>query len=134
MARNRKSQSAELRFGPALKALLICFFIGGAGIGYVYQKDLLNKLGDEKLKREESLNKLRVDNHEKGQNLWKLKSQRVLEQRVEELGLNLRLPSPSQIVVLPDSPPFSMAPTRVAGRAEGTSHLARGEPGEEQPR
>ncbi len=26
MARNRKSQSAAIRFGPALKALLLCLF------------------------------------------------------------------------------------------------------------
>lgn len=134
MARNRKSQSAELRFGPALKALLICVFIGGAGIGYVYQKDLLNKLGEEKKQREKKLNELRVDNHARQQNLWQLKSQRMLEQRVEELGLNLTLPSPSQIVVVVDVPPLSMAPARVAGRAEGTPHLARGEHGEQQSR
>ena len=60
MARNRKSQSAELRFGPALKALLICFFIGGAGIGYVYQKNLLNKLGQEIKNRERDLKLLGV--------------------------------------------------------------------------
>jgi hypothetical protein len=39
MARNRKNQSAAMRFGPVLKALLLCLLIGGSGIGYVWQKD-----------------------------------------------------------------------------------------------
>jgi hypothetical protein len=34
MAKNRKNQSG-VRFGPALKALLFCIFVGGAAVGYV---------------------------------------------------------------------------------------------------
>jgi len=45
MARNRKSQSAAIRFGPALKAFLLCLLIGGSGIGYVWQKDQIGRLG-----------------------------------------------------------------------------------------
>jgi hypothetical protein len=105
MAANRKAQSAELRFGPALKALLICFFIGGAGVGYVYQKNLLNTLGEEKRERERKLDRLRYDNAGRERQLSQLNSQRQLEQRVWELNLNLGLPSPQQILVLIDSPP-----------------------------
>jgi hypothetical protein len=127
MAKNRKSQSAELRFGPALKALLICFFIGGAGIGYVHQKILLNKLGKEQKQLELELDRLEFSNSRQEQQLMQLNSQRLLQRRVEELGLNLRLPSPSQIVVVVDGAPQALAPMRMAGRAEGGSHLARGE-------
>ena len=45
MARNRKYQSAAIRFGPALKALLLCLLIGGSGVGYVWQKDQIIRLG-----------------------------------------------------------------------------------------
>ena len=41
MARNRKNQSAVVRFGPAVKALLLCLFIGGSGVGYVWQQNQL---------------------------------------------------------------------------------------------
>ncbi len=127
MARNRKTQSAELRFGPAVKALLICFFIGGAGMGYVYQKDLLNKLGEEQKNRERELNGLQIDNAALERQHWQLNSQRVLERRVEELGLNLRLPSPSQIVVVVDEPIGPLAPVVNRGRDDEGSRLARGE-------
>jgi hypothetical protein len=125
MARNRKSQSAELRFGPALKALLICFFIGGAGIGYVYQKNLLNKLGEEKKNRERELNQLQVSNAARERQRWQLNSQRMLARRVEELGLNLRLPSPSQIVVVVDEP-LEMVPSAMPAKRAEASPLARG--------
>ena len=45
MARNRKYQSAAIRFGPALKALLLCLLIGRAGVGYVWQKSQIYELG-----------------------------------------------------------------------------------------
>ena len=38
MAKNRKNQSAAIRFGPAIKAFLLCALVGGAGVGYVWQK------------------------------------------------------------------------------------------------
>jgi hypothetical protein len=126
MARNRKSQSAELRFGPALKALLICFFIGGAGIGYVYQKNLLNKLGEEKKNRERELNQLQVNNAARERQRWQLGSQRMLERRVEELGLGLQPPSPSQIVVVVDEPLEAVPPTLEPARSKEGSALAKG--------
>ena len=127
MARNRKSQSAELRFGPALRALLICFFIGGAGIGYVHQKNLLNKLGKEMENRERELTGLQITNASLERQGLQLNSQRVLERRVDELGLNLRLPSPSQIVVIVDEPLGPLAPPGKPAKGERASHLARGE-------
>jgi hypothetical protein len=33
MARNRKNHQAAIRFGPEIKALLLCLLIGGFGIG-----------------------------------------------------------------------------------------------------
>jgi hypothetical protein len=45
MAKNRKNQSAAIRFGPALKALGLCLLIGGAAVGYVWQKNQIDQLG-----------------------------------------------------------------------------------------
>ena len=52
MAKNRKYQSAAIRFGPALKAFLLCLLIGGSGIGYVWQKNQIYELGQQIRKRE----------------------------------------------------------------------------------
>jgi cell division protein FtsB len=104
MARSRKTQSAELRFGPALKALLICFFLGGAGVGYVYQKDLLDKLSHEKREREQELNRLQLDNAQKSAHLDRLNSQRQLQERARRMHPDLGLPTPDQVVVLPLDP------------------------------
>src|SRR3954467_1391310 len=54
MSRNRKHQTAAVRFGPALKALALCLFMGGSGVGYVWQKEQINVLG-EKLHKSEVL-------------------------------------------------------------------------------
>ena len=45
MAKNRKNQAAEIRFGPALKASFLCLLIGGSAIGYVWQKNQIYRLG-----------------------------------------------------------------------------------------
>ena len=45
MARNRKYQSAAIRFGPPLKVFLFCSLIGGSALGYVWQKDQISQLG-----------------------------------------------------------------------------------------
>jgi hypothetical protein len=110
MARNRKAQSAELRFGPALKALLICFFLGVAGVGYVYQKDLLNKLSQEKLDREEELNRLRLDNARKQALSPQVNSRRHVEERVQRMHPDMRRPTPDQVVVLLDDRPLGVEP------------------------
>ena len=52
MAKNRKHQSAAIRFGPALKAFLLCVLIGGSAVGYVWQKSQIEQLGDQIKQRE----------------------------------------------------------------------------------
>ena len=52
MAKNRKYQSAALRYGPAFKAFLLCLLIGGSGVGYVWQKNQIYELGQQIKKRE----------------------------------------------------------------------------------
>ena len=103
MARNRRNQSAEVRFGPALKALLICLFIGGAGVGYVCQKNQLNELGRQKKQREMQLYELHRRNAEQSKKLAELLSPLNLDRRARELNLGLGLPHPSQVIVITNS-------------------------------
>ena len=55
MAKNRKYESAAIRFGPALKAFLLCLLIGGSGVGYVWQKNQIYELGRQFKQQERRL-------------------------------------------------------------------------------
>jgi uncharacterized protein HemX len=97
MAKNRKHQSAAIRFGPALKALLLCAVIGGSGVGYVWQKSQISELGQQISKRERSLAQLQNQNKKLRDQLAMLRSPAKLDQRVRELNLGLGQPQASQI-------------------------------------
>jgi hypothetical protein len=102
MARNRKYQSAAIRFGPTLKALLLCLLIGGSGVGYVWQKDQIYQLGQQIKKRELRLRELVDQNEKLRKQLGTMRSPRLLEQRIKELNLGLVQPEQAQIWQLPE--------------------------------
>jgi uncharacterized protein HemX len=89
MARNRKYQSAAIRFGPAIKAFLLCALIGGAGVGYVWQKSQIDELGKQIRRREQELNALQDQNKKLKQQLAMMYSQKYLEDRIKKLNLGL---------------------------------------------
>jgi len=97
MARNRKYQSAAIRFGPVLKAFLLCLLIGGSGVGYVWQKDQIYQLGRQIKKRELRLAELADQNEKLRKQLATMRSPRFLEWRIQELGLGLMPPQPAQV-------------------------------------
>lgn len=97
MARNRKSQSAAVRLGPAIKAFLLCLLVAGSGVGYVWQKKQLIELGHRIKEHEIELKRLRTENREYQNQFDTLRSPMVLEARIRELNLGLGAPHPSQI-------------------------------------
>jgi len=100
MARNRKNQSAVIRFGPALKAFLLCLFIGGAGLGYVWQKNQIFELGQWIKKREVQLEILKRQNKILHDQLDFLRSPPELEARIKRLNLGLVRPQPDLVLRL----------------------------------
>jgi len=110
MARNRKSQSAAIRFGPALKALMLCLLIGGSGVGYVWQKEQISRLGRQIKAREVRLKELDGQNEMLRRQLGKMRSPQFLEARVKELNLGLVEPLPAQKWRLPE--PMGDVPSR----------------------
>jgi hypothetical protein len=120
MARNRKYQSAAIRFGPALKALLLCLAIGGSGVGYVWQKNQIDELGRQILKKEKQLADLQRENRKLDDLLGTLCSPPKLDQRVHELNLGLAPTQPNQVLrldeprLLPFVPPAIAAQNRLA--------------------
>lgn len=97
MARNRRSESAAIRFGPALKAFLLCLLIGGSGVGYVWQKEQLSHLGKQIKLRETRLATLEEQNEKLRKQLGVMRSPAFLEERIRTWKLGLVLPQPNQI-------------------------------------
>jgi len=97
MGRNRRYQSAANRFGPALKAFLLCLLIGGSGVGYVWQKDQISQLGQQIKKRELRLDELTNQSKKLRNQLAIMRSPPYLERRIQELGLGLGPPQQTQL-------------------------------------
>jgi hypothetical protein len=110
MARNRKYQSAAIRFGPTLKALLLCLLIGGSGVGYVWQKDQIYQLGQQIKKREVRLRELTDQNEKLKKQLGTMRSPRALELRIKDLNLGLVQPEQGQVWQLPEPSRESSSP------------------------
>jgi hypothetical protein len=102
MARNRKYQSAAIRFGPALKALVLCLLIGGSGVGYVWQKNQIYQLGQQIKKREIMLEKMEDQNEKLRNKLGTMRTVQYLEKRIKELNLGLAAPQQSMVWRLPE--------------------------------
>lgn len=123
MGRNRKYQSAAVRFRPALWALVICMAIGGMALGYVWQKSQINRLSQELKKREQQLARLRDSNENLRRQLAIMQTPLQIDRRVRELNLGLVPPQPGQILRLrepgPDPPPPPAGlPQYAAGRTD----------------
>ena len=108
MARNRRHQSAAIRFGPALKAVVLCLLIGGSAVGYVWQKDQIRQLGDRIAQEEQALKVLRQRNEKLQRQLLTLRSPANLERLAEQYHLGLVRAAPSQVIRLPEP---GLAPT-----------------------
>jgi hypothetical protein len=104
MSRNRKNQSSAVRFKPAMKAALLCALIGGAALGYVWQKNQNIELGRRFQERESRSAKLRQANAALCRQLDTLRSPAFLERRAKELNLQLVQPNQSQILRLIEAP------------------------------
>lgn len=104
MAKNRKNLSAAVRFGPAIKALFLCLFIGGAGIGYVWQKTQTAELGKQVTELERRWGELVRSNQTKANRLDTMRTPKALEEQVLRLRLGLVEPALSQKIRLIETP------------------------------
>lgn len=111
MAKNKRNQPAVVRFGPALKAALLCLLIGGSAVGYVWQKTQIYELGKQIRTRETKLAELQDANKKLRDQLAMLRSPAKLDQRVRELNLGLGQPLAAQVWRLPE-PAESQPPNR----------------------
>lgn len=127
MAKNKKSQSAAIRFGPALKAFVLCFLIAGSAVGYVWQKSQIYQLGRQIRQCEIRLSQLKNDNQRLTDQLAILRSPVMLDQRARGLNLGLAPAQPGQVYRLPEpilAAPGNYPAGRMAGR-QGSLPLAQ---------
>ncbi|HEV2207988.1 MAG TPA: hypothetical protein VG167_04390 [Verrucomicrobiae bacterium] len=121
MSRNRKAQSAAARFGPAVKAFLLCLLLGGFGVGYVWQKDQLDKLGQQIKMRENKLDSLKQNNDQLRRNLQTMRNLDYLNGRIRDWKLGLGPAQPNQIWRLTEpagEPAQPQGPTQLAARSQ----------------
>ena len=123
--KNRKGQSAVIRFGPALKALFLCLLIAGSAVGYVWQKSQIYQLSQQIRQQETRLKQLQDANQKLTDQLAILRSPPMLDRRVRELNLGLAPAQPSQIWRLPELSAFpsgiGSATNRLAARQTGAT-------------
>ena len=100
MAKNRKNQSAAIRFGPALKALCLCLLFAGSAVGFVWQKNQIYQLGQQIRQREIRLKRLQNDDQKLSDQLSILRSPTMLDRRARELNLGLAPAQPMQVLRL----------------------------------
>ena len=123
MAGNRKSQSAAIRFGPALKAAFLCLLIAGSAIGYVWQKNEIYRLSQRIHQSELRLKQMTDSNEKLRVKLADLRSPMMLDQRARELNLGLAPAQPAQVWRLPEPsaalPGSNPASRQLAARQAG---------------
>ena len=98
MKRNRKRE--PLRFGTVTKSLVICTCVALSGLGYVWQKTAIYRLGDEIKKREAILSSAQKRNLMLAAQLAHLESPAELEAKCRACNLSLVAPRESQVVRL----------------------------------
>ena len=121
MAKNRKNESVVLRFGPALKAFALIAVIGGASVGYVWQKGQIEMLGRQIKEREVRLAELRDQNKKLRDNLAMMKSPAMLEQRMSKLNLGMVMPQAKDVWRVAEPLP---RPVSVTARAASVQQVA----------
>ena len=98
MRSNRKRES--LRFGNVAKSLFTCLAIATVGVGYVWQKNQIYRIGDEIKKRETALSAAEKRNTMLAAQLAQLKSPVYLETRCQQANLGLVAPKETQTIRL----------------------------------
>ena len=126
MARNRKHDASGLRFVPVARVFVVCTLLGGAGVGYVWQKEQINRLSQQIHEREERLADLLNDNDSRRKQLANMRLPGFLEKKIKDLNLGLTAPQPTQVWRLVEPPRTVPRPGREAQFVGEANRLAAG--------
>lgn len=98
MRSNRKRE--PLRFGTVARSVVACACIAAVGLGYVWQKNQIYRLGDEVKKREAALLAAEKRNTMLAAQLAQWKSPAALEAKCQQYNLGLTAPRETQTIRL----------------------------------
>jgi cell division protein FtsB len=108
------------------KTVLVCVVVAGTGLGYVWQKNQIYRLGDEIKRREAALTGLEKRNTVLAAQLAQLQSPGQLETRCQQYNLGLTAPRESQMIRLYEpGPAWDTQPIRMATTPPAPRMVAR---------
>ena len=116
----RQNETAGFGFGPAIKAFLFCVFIGGSGLGFVWQKQEISDLGRQLKDAELRLEELKRQNKNRAETLQQFLVPRLLAQKANQQFPDLTQPVPNQIFILSEPLPMlreTVAPSAIPASA-----------------
>jgi hypothetical protein len=119
-----KKVKSTVRFGPAIKATLICLVTCSLGLGYVWQKQQINSLGELIKESEIKLEQLKRENKSRKDTLAFLMSPQELDARLRQLDLSLQVPPPERIRVIVEQGREERAMTDSASTESASIHAA----------
>lgn len=99
----RIPRNGGVEIGHALKVFCLCLFVGAASVGYLFQKNQLEKLGHEIFDKELRLKQLKQENVDDQEILARMQTHRYIDKRVQQLGLGLVEPREEQILRLEET-------------------------------
>ena len=113
-----------VRLSAALKIVIFFVFLGGAGMGYVWQKKQIFELGQELGEQQDELKNLLRDIRFLEEKKARLRSNAFLLNAIRQHGLNLVMPRPEQIMTLTNIT-GSQLHALVVPNSEGTQLVSR---------
>jgi cell division protein FtsB len=96
----KRHNAAVIGFGLLIKVVLIISLIGGGALGFVWQKNQIDRLAAQTRERENNLIKLKHDNEFLVRQIRDLQEPVKLMRRVSEMQLGLVARQESQLVRL----------------------------------
>jgi hypothetical protein len=127
MAARGKRALRTVRAVPVIQALLICLFVGGAAIGYVYQKNQLNRLNRAIEDLRDRRDRLVSQGEEYRRKVSELHAPDRIRAEVERLGLVLIEPDPRDLEFIEVGPEGDSDPS-VTRATTGAGALAQRSP------
>ncbi|HAV65277.1 MAG TPA: hypothetical protein DCY13_23255 [Verrucomicrobiales bacterium] len=95
-----KKQHQAVRAGTIAKVVALSLFLGGAGVGYVFQKSQIYSLSQQRNARDRTIADLEQEQRDLIASLEKITSTPVLEKRINDLKLGLAKPGLRQVRTL----------------------------------
>lgn len=104
------SRHNAVRAGTIAKVVALSLFLGGSGVGYVFQKGQIHGLAEQRKKNEFALGKLEQNLTELKLKLENVTSEEQLGRNLQKFRIQLVKPDPRGVITLNEP---SLGPARV---------------------